>query len=223
MSSPIRIEGLVKSYLGTRVLHDVSLTVPAGGLTVLTGPSGSGKTTLLNLVAALDRPDAGRVLVGDAVVTAMPRRQRDRYRAGCGHVFQRSGLLGGLTLRENIMTGHALTGRAVDHAWVRHLVARLGVLDVLDAPASRVSGGQAQRAALVRALAHRPGHLFADEPTASLDTSSTHVVHELLHEVAAEEGTTVLLVSHDPVSTGYADHLVRLRDGRLSPTDTPTG
>ncbi len=215
MSIAIRIGGVRKSYLGTVVLADVHAEVPSGVLSLLTGPSGSGKTTLLNLVSALDEPDAGDITIDDTEVTGLSRKARDRFRAVNGHVFQRSGLLGGLTVRDNIEAGHALTGRSVDQAWVTHLVTRLGIADLLDVRASLISGGQAQRTALVRSLAHRPPHLFADEPTASLDTASTHAIHALLREVAHEEGTTVLMVSHDQISAEYADHTFRLRDGHL--------
>jgi putative ABC transport system ATP-binding protein len=211
----IKARAVSKSYLGTTVLHDVDLDVSPGSLTVLTGPSGSGKTTLLNLVSSLDRPDAGQIAVGDVDVAGLTDKERTWFRAGHGHVFQRSGLLGGLTVRENIEAGHILTGRPVDASWVSHLIERLELSNVLDTRASRVSGGQAQRAALVRALAHRPSVVFADEPTASLDTTSTHTIHELLRDISLSEGTTTLLVSHDDISTSYATHAIRLVDGRL--------
>lgn len=209
----ITTDAVTKSYLGTLVLDRVSVQVPPGSLTVLTGPSGSGKTTLLNLVSTLDLPDAGTIVVGGTEVSSLSRRDRDRFRARNGYVFQRSGLLRGLTVRENIHAGHELTGQRVDAAWTGRLVERLGLADVLDVPASRVSGGQAQRTALVRALAHRPAYLFADEPTASLDTVTTRDIHELLHDVA-RDGTTVLMVSHDELSTTHADTVLRLVDGQ---------
>ncbi len=216
----IKTRAVSKSYLGTTVLHVVDLDVSSGSLTVLTGPSGSGKTTLLNLVSSLDRPDVGEITVGDVDVAGLTDKERTRFRAGHGHVFQRSGLLGGLTIRENIEAGHTITGRPVDAGWVSHLIDRLEISDVLDARASRVSGGQAQRAALVRALAHRPSVVFADEPTASLDTTSTHTIHELLRDISLTEGTTTLMVSHDEISTQYATHSVRLVDGRIHETGT---
>jgi len=215
MTIAISTDSVSKSYLGTMVLHDITLDVAAGSLTVLRGPSGSGKTTLLNLISGLDQPDAGTVTVDGAEVTGLAARKRGQFRARYGHVFQRSGLLGGLTLRENIEGPHALTGQQVNPAWMNHLVDLLDIDSLLDTHASRVSGGQAQRASLVRALAHRPAILFADEPTASLDTASKHLVHSLLRDVASNEGTTVLMVSHDEISGQYATAQIGLLDGRI--------
>ncbi len=215
MTPAITIDAVRKSFHGTVVLNDVTAQIVHGALTVIGGPSGSGKTTLLNLISSLDTPDAGSVTVGGVEITGLSRRARDRYRAANGQIFQRSGLLGGLTVRENIESGHTLTGRTLSSTWIQHLVNQLQIGELLEAKASTLSGGQAQRAALVRALAHRPRHLFADEPTASLDTASTHVVYQLLREMAETEGTTVLLVSHDDVSKNYAHHNIRLVDGRI--------
>ncbi|WP_370291142.1 ABC transporter ATP-binding protein [Nocardioides sp.] len=219
----ITARAVAKSYLGVEVLHDVDLHVPAGSFALLTGPSGSGKTTLLNLLAALDAPDGGSIRVDDTEVTALRGRQRARHRARHGHVFQRSGLLAGLTLRENIEAAHLLAGHPVDLEWVDHLAERLGVRALLDVTASRVSGGQGQRAALIRSLAHRPPLLFADEPTASLDTASKHTIHEVLREVVANEGTTVLMVSHDAISLDYATDVTRLVDGGVESDAEATG
>lgn len=220
MSSSIRISEIRKAYLGATVLDGIDAEVRSGVLNLLSGPSGSGKTTLLNLVSGLDLPDSGNVMVGEVEVTSLSRKERDRFRARNGQVFQRSGLLGGLTVRDNIEAGHSLTGLKIDQRWVLHLVERLGIADLLDTRASRISGGQAQRTALVRSLAHRPAYLFADEPTASLDTASTHAIHALLGEVAREEGTTILMVSHDEISSHYADFMFHLRDGRLENGDS---
>lgn len=222
MNVAIEVQSLSKSYLGTVVLDAVDALVQSGTLTVISGPSGSGKTTLLNLVSGLDNPDDGRVCVGGTDVTELSLRERGRYRAENGHVFQRSGLLGGLTVQENIEVGHTLTGSTIDRVWVRHLVERLNIDGLLNTHASRISGGQAQRVALIRALAHRPAHLFADEPTASLDTASTHAIHTLLRQVAENEGTTVLMVSHDEISGTYAHDAIRLLDGRTSIGDGET-
>lgn len=211
----ITAQGVAKSYLGVEVLHDVDLHVPAGSFSLLAGPSGSGKTTLLNLLAGLDTPDSGSIRVDDVEVTTLRGRERTRHRARHGHVFQRSGLLAGLTLRENIEAAHLLAGQAVDQTWLEHLADRLGVRTLLEVTANRVSGGQSQRAALIRSLAHRPPLLFADEPTASLDTASKHTIHEVLREVVASEGTTVLMVSHDAISLEYATEVTRLVDGTI--------
>jgi len=213
LGAHIRSEGIFKSFAGVEVLRGVDLTAAPHEFTLLNGPSGSGKTTLLNIASGLVLPDAGQFWVGDIDVTQLPDKQRARFRAGTGLVFQRSGLLGGLTGWQNIELGHVLTKRPVDPAWTNHLARRLGIHDVLNAKAALLSGGQAQRVALVRALAHRPGVVFADEPTASLDGHSKRLMHQLLQDCSREEGFTILMVSHDEVSPAYADHVHTLRDG----------
>jgi putative ABC transport system ATP-binding protein len=212
----IEVVDVRKSFLGTEVLRGVSLAVPAGAFTLVSGPSGSGKTTLLNIACGIDVADAGQVTVAGLELGAASAAERTRFRAGNGVVFQRSGLLGGLTARQNIELGHALTRQPVESAWVRDLAERLGVAGVLDARATRLSGGEAQRVALIRALAHRPSLLFADEPTAAVDGSTKRAIHELLVGVCREEGTTVLMASHDAVSREYADQVVTLVDGRIA-------
>ena len=205
-----------KSYVGSEVLHGVSATVGAGSFTLLTGPSGSGKTTLLNLVAGLDVPDAGLVTVGDVEVTTLSPDARAHFRAGVGLVFQRSGLLGGLTARENIELGHIVTRHRTEEQWITELTERLGIGALLDAPATTLSGGQAQRVALARALAHRPAVVFADEPTASVDAATTAQIHDLLRSLAHKQGTTVLMVSHDAISRTYADAVITMVDGQIA-------
>lgn len=209
------IRDVTKSYLGAQVLRGVSLEIATGELALLTGPSGSGKTTLLNIMAALERADGGSVRLDDAQVTSLSPRRRAAYRAQHGHVFQRSGLLGGLTARDNITTPHRLNRRPVDPTWVNSLASELGVAEVLDQPSTTLSGGQAQRVAVIRALAHRPRLLFADEPTAALDTATTETVHRLLQRVATEAGITVVMVSHDPAAEEFASSVHVLRDGSL--------
>ncbi|GAB3865421.1 ABC transporter ATP-binding protein [Nocardioides maradonensis] len=212
----IRIEGVSKAYGTTRVLSDVSVDVEEKRLTLITGPSGSGKTTLLNLVAAIDRPDTGSVQVGDHRVTDLRGRDRSRYRAAVGLVFQRSGLLGGLTARQNIEVGHRLNRSRVDEGWLADLADRLGVAHVLDQLAAGLSGGQAQRVALLRAVAHRPELVLADEPTAAVDSEAKGAIHDLLRWLVDRHGVTVVVVSHDEISSTYADRVVRLVDGRLT-------
>ena len=213
MSVHVSATGIHKSFGRTPVLKDVSFVAEPHRLTLLTGPSGSGKTTLLNVVAGLDSPDRGSVTVGGVDVTGLRAKGRVAYRAGLGLVFQRSGLLGGLTARQNVEVGHALTGRTHTPAWTRLVADRLGVTGILDQRASGLSGGQAQRVALLRALAHQPALLLADEPTAAVDTGSKHDIHNLLRWLTDEHGTTVVLVSHDAISSEYADTTVRLVDG----------
>lgn len=219
--SAVTARAVTKSYLGVEVLHGIDLGIEPGSLTLLTGPSGSGKTTLLNLLSGLDLPDSGDVTHGDHMISKMNRRERARLRAANGLVFQRSGMLGGLTIRENVEAAHCVNGRDVDAALIEHYATRLGIDDLLDAPANRVSGGQAQRAALVRSLVHQPSILFADEPTASLDTASKHLIHEVIRQAVDENGVTAVVVSHDDLSADYATHVHLLTDGRLATEGSP--
>lgn len=211
----ITVADVHMSYLGAEVLHGVSAEAALGKLTLLRGPSGSGKTTLLNLIGALDRPDSGTIVVGGDDVTALSGRTRTNFRAGLGLVFQRSGLIRGLTARENIEVPHILSGHGVDRSWVNKLAANLGVADVLDQSSQTLSGGQAQRIAVIRALAHRPSVVLADEPTASVDGDAKVAIHRVLKSVTRSEGAAVLLVSHEGMSSEYADVIVHLEGGSI--------
>lgn len=217
----ISVADVRMSYLGAEVLHGVTAQARAGALTLLSGPSGSGKTTLLNLVGALDVADAGSIVVGDVDVVALPTRQRAAFRAGLGLVFQRSGLIRGLTARENIEVPHVLAGHGVDRNWVNKLAADLGIADVIEQSSQTLSGGQAQRVAVIRALAHRPSVVLADEPTASVDSDAKTAIHEVLRATCRSEGTAVLLVSHEAMSVDYADRTLTMTGGRLSMTARP--
>lgn len=208
---------VVKKYQGTTALGGVSAEFPAGAITLISGPSGSGKTTLLNTLSALDQPDAGSVHFGGRDITQFSKKQREEYRAQVGQVFQRAGLLAGLTVIENIRAKPDLSGAAIDPEWTSELCGRLGVGALLKQPAGSLSGGQAQRVALVRALTRRPPVLFADEPTAALDTKNTKDVHEVLQQTVYETGMSVVMISHDKVSREYADHLVTIVDGSIAP------
>jgi len=216
MTDMIKVEGLQKAFQGTQALRGVDATIPRAKLTVVAGPSGSGKTTLLNLIASLDRADSGTVMVDGIDVTALKSKARDEYRASNGHVFQRSGLLTGLTVRDNITAPHYLSGKQLDDRWLESLFRRLRLTDFMDRPASTLSGGQAQRVALARALAHQPSLVLADEPTASLDTEAKRSVLNSLRSVVVDLGVTVLMVSHDQIANDYADHVLTLVDGAVT-------
>ena len=213
----VTIEGVRKSFEGGRIraLEEISLRVEPGEIVALTGPSGCGKSTLLNMVGALDRPDAGRIQVGDVEVTAL--RDPVEYRATTiGFVFQFHHLIPTLTALENVQL--PLLGRGIARAErvrrARELVAEVGLADRERSLPATLSGGERQRIALARALALGPPLLLADEPTGALDSATGAQIVALLHRVRAARGTTILLVTNDDRVALEADRIVRLRDGR---------
>lgn len=214
----MRLDHVEKSYTEVKVLDDVSLEVFSEEFTLITGPSGSGKTTLLNMLSSVDTPDEGLVYAVGENIAAMNLKQREKYRARNGQIFQRSGLLGGLTAEQNITAIHDLSGNVIDSAWVNYLITELAIGGLMKKRISEVSGGQAQRIGIVRALAHKPKLIFADEPTASLDADSKHDVHSLLRSVS-ENGSAVVMVSHDEISRQYADVVFHMDNGRASILD----
>ncbi|MFF2727703.1 ABC transporter ATP-binding protein [Streptomyces sp. NPDC058008] len=198
-------------------LDGVTLSLPAGSFTAVMGPSGSGKSTLLQCAAGLDRPDQGQILVGGEEMggvgeAALTRFRRDRI----GFVFQQYNLLPTLTVEENTALPLRLAGRKADRENVRAVLAQVGLGGRLGHLPEELSGGQRQRVAIARALVTRPGLIFADEPTGALDTRSAREVLRLLRETVRLHGSTVVLVTHDPVAASYADSVLFLADGRLA-------
>ncbi|MGR6319337.1 ABC transporter ATP-binding protein [Micromonospora soli] len=197
-------------------LDGVDLDLAAGRFTAIMGPSGSGKSTLLHCLAGLDRPSAGTVRIGDADLARLDDRRltllrRDRV----GFVFQKFNLLPTLTAEENIVLPLAIAGRRPDPAWLRQVVAAVGLADRLGHRPAELSGGQQQRVAVARALVTRPWVIFADEPTGNLDSRSGAEVLRLLRQAVDILGQTVVMVTHDPVAAAHADRVVFLADGRL--------
>jgi putative ABC transport system ATP-binding protein len=197
-------------------LDGVTVDFPAGRFTAVMGPSGSGKSTLMHCMAALDRPTAGQVLLGDTDVTSMSDKQltllrRDRI----GFVFQAFNLLPQLDARENVLLPLRLAGRAPDQAWFDEVIATVGLGDRLGHRPGELSGGQQQRVAVARALVARPDIVFADEPTGNLDSTSGDEVLSFLRRSVDEHGQSIVMVTHDPIAAGYADRIVFLADGRV--------
>ena len=209
----IRADGISKSYLGAAVLKNVSLSVHTGEFVLITGPSGSGKTTILNALSGLDRPDSGSISVRGKDIVSMTDREREAYRADNGMIFQRSGLMDVMTVRNNIRSGHNLTEHSIDEEWLDYVVSELAISGLMNKKANQVSGGQAQRIAIARALAHNPELIFADEPTAALDSEATADVHRVLRNVVDQGTASVVMVSHDESAKDYADNIFEIRDG----------
>jgi ABC-type lipoprotein export system ATPase subunit len=202
---------------GDEVVHaldDFTLALERGEMVALVGPSGCGKTTALNLVAAVDRPDAGTVRVAGVDVGAATESELTALRRrSVGMVFQAFHLVPHLTVEENIALPLALDRRR-DPARVDELIRRVGLGHRRRHYPSELSGGEQQRTAVARALVHRPQVVVADEPTGNLDSHTGAAVVALLAELRREEGATLLLATHDPRVAAAADRLVELADGR---------
>lgn len=220
----IELRGVTKVYeegrSGALVAVDgVSLTIAPATITVIRGPSGSGKTTLLSLVGAMARPTSGRILVEGRETTSLPERFLTEVRRRTfGFVFQQGNLLPGLTTLENVMLPAFPLGvpRPALVARARTLLERLAISHRADAKAEWLSGGEAQRAAIARALVNDPRVLVADEPTAQLDSRLSGEFMEIVAGLRAG-GMTVLIASHDPVvyEAAVVDRALGMRDGRL--------
>jgi putative ABC transport system ATP-binding protein len=220
MTTPvIEFKQVSKSYDGgPPALGPVDLTVAPGEALAVLGPSGSGKSTLLNLVAALDRPSQGEILVAGERVDQLGEAAAAKYRrARIGMVFQFFNLIDDLTVLDNVLLPAQLAGMGRGEARDRALLllSSLGVEEFAKAYPGRLSGGQRQRVAVARALVNRPPLLLADEPTGALDTASREDVKELMKELN-EDGQTILLVTHDEeLAASCATREVRLVDGRI--------
>ena len=200
-----------------RAVDGVTLHVGAGELLALYGPSGSGKTTLLMLVAALLQPDSGAVIVDGREISALSEDERARYRLHeLGYVEQAFDLLPGGTVLENAAMKLWLTGGARRaERTIEPLLVRLGLGERLHRRPEELSMGERQRVTIARALSTDPKLVLADEPTGSLDTRRGREVLGLLSEICRARGAAVLLVTHDPQATVFADRVLALRDGRL--------
>lgn len=208
-------EHLAKRY-GERVvaLRDASFDIAPGEFVLLSGRSGSGKSTVLNLIAGLDRPDGGRVLVGGVDPAALDDVARYR-REVIGFVFQLHHLLPGLTAQENVEVALLPTGadRAERRARARAALDEVGLQDRYTHLPGQLSGGERQRVAIARAIVGRPRVLLADEPTAALDSAASRQTLDLLSALARTHGMTVLLVSYEPEAAVHADRVLQLEDG----------
>jgi putative ABC transport system ATP-binding protein len=194
----------------------VTIDFPAGQFTAIMGPSGSGKSTLMHLLAGLDRPTSGSVVVdGQELANLDDRKLTALRRDKLGFVFQAFNLIPVLTARENITLPLTLAGRDPDDAWLDTLVAAVGLRERLTHRPSELSGGQQQRVAIARALVSRPAVVFADEPTGNLDSKSSSEVLALLRRAVDEFGQTVIMVTHDAGAAAAADRVIMLRDGEV--------
>ena len=196
------------------VLRDVSFDIPEGAFVAIVGPSGSGKTTLLGLLAGLDQPTRGAVLLDGVDLTRLDEDARARLRGEkVGFIFQSFQLIPTLTAQENVQVPLELQGRSDAGEKARDLLSRVGLGDRLDHFPSQLSGGEQQRVAIARAFANEPKILFADEPTGNLDGATGAKIVALLDQLNQESGATVVIVTHDLSLAEHAQRVIRLRDG----------
>jgi putative ABC transport system ATP-binding protein len=203
-------EAAVDALAGVRVVF------PAGELAAIMGPSGSGKSTLMHILAGLDQPTSGSVVLDGVELAGLDdRRLTELRRDKIGFVFQAFNLLPVLTAEENVTLPLRIAGRSIDREWVDHLIETVGLADRRTHRPSELSGGQQQRVAVARALVTRPAVVFADEPTGNLDSRASGEVLALLRRAVDEYGQTVVMVTHEPTSAAVADRIVVLRDGLI--------
>ena len=197
-------------------LREVSVEIQRGKLTAVMGPSGSGKSTLMHILAGLDQPTEGSVVVEGTEITRLDDNELTKLRRDhIGFVFQFFNLLPMLDARENMLLPLAIAGRDPDPQWVETVIAETGLRDRLTHRPSELSGGQQQRVAIARALLGRPTVLFADEPTGNLDSTASDEILQLLRRSVDSVGQTVVIVTHDPRAASIADRILFLSDGRI--------
>ena len=219
-ASSVVVRSIRKTYRrGLRqitALEDVSLDLSQGEVALFVGPSGSGKTTLLNLIAALDCPDHGEIIVGGSEITGLSRTAAARYRnERVGFIFQSYNLLPQLTALENILLP-MLPKRRSDRRRAVELHDAVGLSDRSSHRPAELSGGEQQRVAIARALANDPALILADEPTGNLDDDNARNIAELLSRTCRERGKSLILVTHDRQVIRSVDRVFDMRDGSLT-------
>ena len=199
-------------------VRGVSLTIPDGSLTVVKGRSGSGKTTMLNILGLLDRPTKGTLSYGQVDVLRMSDHERDRFRRNeVGFVYQTIALVALMTAYENVDFRMRVAGQSVAEREkrVHECLELVGLRERMTHRPFEMSGGEQQRVAIARAIAHRPRVIYADEPTAELDTvTGVHIV-AIFKRLIEEEGVTVVMTTHDPAMMELADHVVEMENGEV--------
>lgn len=217
----LEVKNLTKIYEGKvshRALDNISFEVKDGEFVSIMGPSGSGKTTLLNLISTIDRPTAGEIFINGTNPHHMKQNNLAKFRRReLGFVFQDFNLLDTLTVEENIVLPLTLDGYSVKEMEKRvgEVTQTLGIDDLRKKRTYEISGGQAQRTAIARAIIHSPTLLLADEPTGNLDSKASRDVMETLENLNQNHGTTMMMVTHDPEAASYATRVIFIKDGEL--------
>jgi putative ABC transport system ATP-binding protein len=197
-------------------LTGISTGFERGRFTAIMGPSGSGKSTLMHILAGLDRPTAGTVVLDGTDITHLDDADLTKLRRDkLGFVFQFFNLLPVLTAEENLVLPLSIAGRKPDRQWLEQLIHTVGLEERRTHRPSELSGGQQQRVAVARALVSKPAVVFADEPTGNLDSKASADVLALLRQAVDRFGQTVIMVTHDPAAASHADRLITLSDGAV--------
>jgi putative ABC transport system ATP-binding protein len=224
MTAIVEAVGLSKTYgtngVAVEAVRGIDLAIDPGEFVALIGPSGSGKSSLLHMIGAMDRPTAGDVLFEGRSLAQLSEAELSELRARrIGFVFQTFNLLPTLTAAENVELAMRLAGvsRKARQSRARALLEQVGLADRATHRPNRLSGGERQRVAIARALANRPALVLADEPTGNLDSQTGAAILELLRSVCADEGRTVVMVTHDREAAACADRVVAILDGRIAP------
>jgi len=217
----LQVNQVSKIYEGKityQALSNIQFTIEDGEFVGIMGPSGSGKTTLLNMIATIDEPTTGEILINDRNINLLKKNELAKFRRReLGFVFQDFNLLHTLTVEENIVLPLTLDGAKVSDMKSKAAIIaeQLGISAIMNKRTYEISGGQAQRAAIARAMIHAPHLLLADEPTGNLDSKSARDVMELLEKINQEQQTTMMLVTHDPLAASYCQRVIFIRDGKL--------
>lgn len=217
----IEIKDLVKIYsnkfVTTQVLNGIDLQIKDGEFLSIIGPSGAGKSTLLYQVSLLDKPTAGQILVDGQVVTELNEEKATEFRLNnYGFIFQDYALVPEMTVLENVILPSLMQGLPREEITKigKEILTTLGMEKNMDKLPSQLSGGEQQRVSIARAIAKKPRILFADEPTANLDTARSREVIAILHELH-KQGQTIVMVTHEPEFAQSADRIVEIRDGKI--------
>lgn len=220
METMIRAEGVVKRFPVAggedfTALSGIRMDIPKGALTILKGRSGSGKTTLMNILGALDRPTEGKVFYGERDITAISEKERNRLRrTSVGFVFQSVALIPMMTAYENVEYALRLSGHTGNRRQrVEECLRMVGLAQRMNHMPQEMSGGEQQRVAIARAIAHKPQVLFADEPTAELDTNTGLQVVKIFKDLIRLEGVTLVMTTHDTGLMDVGDAVFELEDG----------
>ena len=216
----ISIEKVTRRYgegdTAVDALRGVSLDIERGKLTAVMGPSGSGKSTLMHILAGLDRPTDGRVVLDGVEITSMSDKKLTIFRRQkIGFVFQFFNLLPMLTAEENVVLPLDIAGEEVDREWLDELLVTVGIDKRRKHRPSELSGGQQQRVAIARGLVSNPAVLFADEPTGNLDSTTSKDVLRVLRNAVDDLGQTTVMVTHDAGAASMADRILFIADGRI--------
>lgn len=220
--SVIELDNVKKIYrtgnIEIKALDGVSVTVESGDFISIMGPSGSGKSTFLNMVGCLDKPTSGKVIINGVDTSALSDRELTKLRRDTiGFVFQHYNLIPTLTAFENVELPMIFRGASKsEREKAKEILFLVGLEKEINRKPTELSGGQQQRVAIARALANNPSILLCDEPTGNLDTKSGKTVMDIIKRLNKEEGITIVLVTHDPAISEYADRIIRMIDGKIS-------